>query len=92
MPKLNFTPKTHYIGENTDIFITSCKKGDPPICMKCNDVAAFIIGQMYPEHKPRTEIVPLVMEKFSCSEEESIEAVQTVISTLLPPKEETENE
>ena len=82
MPKLNFQPKTHIIGDNKDIFITATNSGEPAICIKCNDVAAFIINQMYPEHKPRKEIIPLVMAQFNCSVEGAGEAVETVISKL----------
>lgn len=94
MPKLHFEPKEHIIGDNEDIFITAANEGEPVICIKCNDVAAFIIKQMYPEHKPRTEIIPLVVAEFGCTEAEATEAVATVISTLLEhnaPKGETEN-
>jgi len=92
MPKLLFTPKFHTIGENEEIFITSCKKNDGAICIKCNDVAAFIISKMYPEHMPRAQIAALTAEKFSCSEEEASEAVETVIQVLNPAKEENSNE
>lgn len=92
MPKLLFTPKTHIIGNNTDTFITSSAKGDNPLCIKCNSVAAFIIGQMHPEHKPRTEIIPLVMEEFGCSKDDAEQAVKTVISTLISAGKEKEDE
>lgn len=82
MPKLLFEPKEHKIGNNTEIFITAHKVGDPVVCIKCNDVAAFIISQMYPEHKPRLEIIPLVIDKFGCTAAEAEEAVETVISKL----------
>ena len=83
MPKLHFEPKEHIIGDNKEIFITSANAGEPVICIKCNEVAAFIIKQMHPEHKPRKEIIPLVVEQFGCTVEEATEAVETVISTLV---------
>ena len=82
MPKLLFKPIEHKIGENRETFITGEKKGEPVLCIKCNDEAAFIIKQMYPEHKPRKEIIPLVIAKFGCTEEEATEAVEGVIKTL----------
>ena len=92
MPKLLFTPKKHFIGDNPDIFYTFAEKDAPTLCIKCNDVAAFILEQMHPEHKPRTEIIPMVVSEFGCTEEEATEAVQTVINTLLKVREEIENE
>ena len=92
MPKLKFKPKSHTIGDNTDIFITACNSGEPAICIKCNDVAAFIINQMYPEHKPRKDIIPLVMAQFNCTEEEATEAVETVISKLTHKESEVNEE
>ena len=95
MPKLKFEPKEHIVGDNEEIFITAANEGEPAICIKCNDVAAFIIKQMYPEHKPRTEIIPLVVAEFGCTEEEAKDAAETVISILLKhnaPKGEAENE
>lgn len=92
MPRLLFTPKKHFIGDNYDIFYTAAKNNEPTLCIKCNNVAAFILEQMHPDHKPRTEIIPLVVAEFGCTEEEAAEAVKTVINTLLKVKEETENE
>lgn len=92
MPRLLFTPKKHYIGDNPDIFYTFAEKDAPTLCIKCNDVAAFILEEMHPGHKPRTEIVSLVVAKFGCTEEEATEAVETVINTLLKVREGTENE
>jgi len=92
MPKLLFKPKFHIIGENSDIFVTPCLNGQGAICIKCNELAAFILEQMYPEHKPRTEIAALVKQKFGCSEEDALLAVNTVISALLPKEEETDDE
>lgn len=92
MPKLIFEPKVHIIGDNEDIFITATNEGEPTICIKCNDVAAFIIKKMYPDHKPRTEIAEMVAHKFGCTSSEATRAVETVISALLTEKENTENE
>lgn len=92
MPKLLFTPKKHFIGDNSDIFYTAAKKDEPVLCIKCNDVASFILEQMHPEHKPRIEIIPLVVTEFGCSEEEATQAVETVINALLKAQEEPGNE
>ncbi|MGI6279437.1 MAG: hypothetical protein ACOYJS_02630 [Acutalibacteraceae bacterium] len=83
MPKLLFTPKEHKIGDNQDIFITACKNGENALCIKCNEVAAFIIRQMHPQHKPRLEIIPLVVSEFGCTYAEAAQAVNTVINKLL---------
>ncbi len=83
MPKLLFKPKFHSIGDQTDIFVTSCEDGAPIVCMRCNDVAKFILEQMYPDHKPRAEIIPEVMAQFSVSQAEATEAVNKVITKLL---------
>lgn len=82
MPILNFTPKSHKIGEETDVFITSSQAGDPVLCVKCNDVAEYIIGQMHPEHRSRQDIITNVVSRFSCTQKEATVAVQEVISGL----------
>ena len=91
MPKLLFTPKHHTIGDCPDIFYTATDKDGPVLCIKCNDAAAFILEQMYPEHKPRTEIIISVMNEYKCTEEEAKEAVETVIAALIKKKEDNAN-
>ena len=92
MPKLKFEPKIHIFGIESDIFITAANEGEPVICIKCNDVAAFIIKKMYPEHKPRTVIAEMVADKFRCTSAEAARAVETVIYALQNKKENYENE
>ena len=85
MPKLLFTPVQHKIQteDESNILITSKHDGEPVLCIKCNELAAFIINQMHPEHKPRTEIVAAVLERYpEATEEEATEAVNGVIDAL----------
>lgn len=92
MPKLLFEPKFHTIGDQKDIFVTSSKRKEPILCIRCNEMAKFILEQMYPDHTPRTEIIPKVMARFSISEEEATTAVNQVISTLKSKGAEPPNE
>lgn len=86
MPQLLFTPVQHTVNVEEDeanIFITSKHDGEPVLCIKCNEFAAFIINQMHPEHKPRTEIVAAVLEHYpELTEEEATEEVNGVIEKL----------
>lgn len=86
MPKLLFTPVQHNVeieGDEANIFITSKHDGDGVVCIKCNEFAAFIINQMHPEHKPRTEIITAVLERYpEMTEEEATEEVNGVIEKL----------
>lgn len=93
MPKLLFTPVQHNIetDDEANIFITSKHDGEPVICCKCNELAAFIINQMYPEHKPRTEIIKAVLEQYpEATEKEATEAVNGVINILTGTNKSTE--
>lgn len=92
MPKLLFEPKFHIIGDQTDIFVTSHKKNDPILCIRCNEMAKFILEQMYPDRKPRTEIIQEVMKHFSVSEEEAATEVNQVILILRNKGDESSNE
>ena len=85
MPKLLFTPVQHKIEteDEANILITPKHDGEPAVCIKCTEGAAFIINQMHPEHKPRTEIVMAVLERYpELTETEATEAVNGVIAAL----------
>lgn len=93
MPKLLFTPVRHKVEteDEANIFITSKHDGEPVLCIKCNELAAFIIEQMHPEHRGRAEIITAVLERYpDMTEEEATEEVNGVIDKLRASNSNTE--
>lgn len=91
MPKLLFEPKFHRIGDNQEFYCTSCRKDDPVIFIKCDEVGKFILEQMYPEHKSRKDIAPLVVERFGITLTEATDIIQDLVLKLLGERAESSN-
>ena len=92
MPKLLFHPKSHQIGEEESLFVTCCESGDPVVCIRCNDVAAYILSLMYPESCRKPDLIEAVQTHFQCTLEEAQTAVITVLNALQNREETNDGE